>query len=191
MKLNQLSGKAGATRSRKRIGRGKGSGWGKTSGHGQKGQLSRTGVSLGGFEGGQMPIHMRLPKRGFNNIFRKRYQEVTIGKLQKAVESGKLDIKSPVTASILKELGVIRRINDGIKLLGGGELKTKLTIEAAGATNSAIKEIEKIGGSLILKEKTVPIRFGKRQQRRADAQAKRNSKFEQSSDRNTINPESE
>ena len=176
MKLNQLSGKHGATKMRRRVGRGKGSGLGKTSGHGQKGQKSRTGVAIGGFEGGQMPIHMRLPKRGFNNIFRKRYQELTLGRLQTAIDAERVDAKLPITAGALKEAGVIRRVGDGVRLLGGGELKAKLTIEVAGATKTAALAVEKVGGSLVVPEIKAPAKFGKRQQRRADARAKREAR---------------
>lgn len=176
MKLNNLSGKHGASKSRRRVGRGKGSGLGKTSGHGQKGQKSRTGVAIGGFEGGQMPIHMRLPKRGFNNIFRKRYQELSLSRLQAAVDSGKVDASSVITGSVLKERKVIRSVRDGIKLLGGGEIKSKLTIEAEGASKNAILEIEKAGGSVILPQKKVPLKFGKRQKRRADALERREAR---------------
>lgn len=176
MKLNQLAGKHGATKARRRVGRGRGSGLGKTSGHGQKGQKSRTGVALGGFEGGQMPIHMRLPKRGFNNIFRKRYQELTLGRLQAVIDAGRVDPKKPLTAAVLKEAGVIRRVGDGVRLLGGGELKAKLTIEVAGATKAAAAAIEKAGGSLVMPEVKAPAKFGKRQQRRVDARAKREAR---------------
>ena len=176
MKLNQLSGKHGATKTRRRVGRGKGSGLGKTSGHGQKGQKSRTGVALGGFEGGQMPIHMRLPKRGFNNIFRKRYQELTLGRLQIAVDAERVDTKLPITAEALKEAGVIRRVGDGVRLLGGGKLTARVTIEVVGATKTAAAAVEKAGGSLIVPEAKAPAKFGKRQQRRADARAKRESR---------------
>lgn len=176
MKLNQLSGKHGATKDRRRVGRGKGSGTGKTSGHGQKGQKSRTGVAIGGFEGGQMPLHMRLPKRGFNNNFRKNYQELTLARLQQAIDAGRVDAGAPVTAALLKQAGVIRRIGDGVRLLGGGELKAKVTIEVAGATRTAAAAVEKAGGSLVVPEKKAPAKFGKRQQRRVDAREKRQAR---------------
>lgn len=176
MKLNQLSPKRGSSRKRHRVGRGKGSGLGKTSGHGQKGQLSRAGVSLNGFEGGQMPIHMRLPKRGFNNIFRKRYQELTLGRLQAAVDTGRIDSSKLVTAALLNEAGVIRRIRDGVRLLGGGELSAKLTIEVSGASKAALAAVERAGGEVVVPEIKSPTKIGKRQQRRADARAKREAR---------------
>ena len=150
MKLNQLSDKDGARRARRRVGRGPGSGKGRTAGRGNKGQKSRSGVALKGFEGGQMPIHRRLPKRGFTNIFRKRYAEVNLGRLQAAVDAKKLDPKKPVTAESLRQAGVIRRIRDGVRLLGKGEIKTGLTIDVAGASRSAVAAVEKAGGKVIL-----------------------------------------
>src|SRR5690606_26007706 len=118
MKLNELSDNAGSRKGRMRVGRGIGSGKGKTSGRGQKGQTSRSGVSINGFEGGQMPLHMRLPKRGFNNIFAKDYAEVNLGAIQKAVDAGKLDIKATVDHAALKAAGLARGGKDGVRLLG-------------------------------------------------------------------------
>ncbi len=148
MKLNELTDNPGATKNRKRIGRGIGSGSGKTGGRGGKGQTARTGVAIKGFEGGQMPLHRRLPKRGFTNIFAKDFNEVGLGRIQQAIDAGKLDAKAPVTAAALKEAGVIRRVKDGVRILGNGELKAAVTFEVAGASKPALEAIEKAGGSL-------------------------------------------
>ncbi len=155
MRLNEISDRPGATTSKKRVGRGLGSGLGKTSGRGQKGQKSRSGVALKGFEGGQMPLHRRLPKRGFNNIFAKDLNEVNIGRVQAAIDAKKLvakklDAKSPVTVSALLEAGLIRRVRDGVRLLGQGELKTKLSFEVTGASSGAVKAVEAAGGTVTL-----------------------------------------
>ncbi len=148
MKLNQLADNAGARKAKRRVGRGIGSGKGKTAGRGFKGQKSRSGVSIKGFEGGQMPLHRRLPKRGFNNIFAKSYNEVGLGRVQQAIDAGKLDAKEPVTAETLKKAGVIRRVKDGVRVLANGELKTTVIFEVAGASKPAATAIEKAGGSL-------------------------------------------
>ncbi|AQZ53262.1 MAG: 50S ribosomal protein L15 [Martelella sp.] len=148
MKLNEIKDREGATHSKKRLGRGIGSGSGKTGGRGVKGQKSRSGVAINGFEGGQMPIYRRLPKRGFVNIFSKDFAEVSLGRLQAAVDAKKLDAKKTVTAETLKEAGVIRRVKDGVRVLSDGELKAKLTLEVAGASKAAIEKIEKAGGSI-------------------------------------------
>ncbi len=148
MRLNELKDNAGATHAKKRVGRGIGSGKGKTGGRGVKGQKSRSGVAIKGFEGGQMPIHRRLPKRGFNNIFAKNYNEVNIGRLQKAIDAKVLKEGDTITADTLVEAGILRRAKDGVRILGNGELKAKLQIEAAGASKSAIEAIEKAGGSI-------------------------------------------
>ena len=150
MRLNEISDRPGATTSKKRVGRGLGSGLGKTSGRGQKGQKSRSGVALKGFEGGQMPLHRRLPKRGFNNIFAKDLNEVNIGRVQAAIDAKKLDAKSPVTVNALLEAGLIRRVRDGVRLLGQGELKTKLSFEVTGASSGAVKAVEVAGGTVTL-----------------------------------------
>lgn len=150
MKLNELGRKHGAFKKGKRIGRGIGSGLGKTSGKGGKGQTARTGVALNGFEGGQMPLHMRMPKRGFNNIFKKRYQEVNVGDIQAAIDSGKLNAQVTVDAAALIGAGVIRRAKDGVRVLGNGQLKSKVTIAAAAASKPALAAIEKAGGTLTL-----------------------------------------
>jgi large subunit ribosomal protein L15 len=150
MRLNELSDRPGATKPRKRLGRGIGSGLGKTSGKGQKGQKARAGVAIKGFEGGQMPLHRRLPKRGFNNIFAKAYNEVNLGKVQSAIDAGRLDGKNPITVDALLAAGLIRRKRDGVRLLGSGELKAKLAFEVTGASASAIKAVEAKGGSVKL-----------------------------------------
>ena len=151
MKLNEVKDNAGATRNAKRVGRGIGSGTGKTSGSGHKGQKARSGVSINGFEGGQMPIHRRLPKRGFNNIFRKDYVEVNLGTLQAAIDAGKLDAGKPVDAAGLVRAGVISKPRDGVRILGKGELTAKkVEIHAAGASKSAVAAVEKAGGKIVL-----------------------------------------
>ncbi len=156
MRLNELQEHPGATHARKRVGRGIGSGKGKTAGRGHKGQKSRSGTAIKGFEGGQMPIHRRLPKRGFNNPFRKDYAEVNVGRIQAAVDAGKLDASQTITAEVLKAAGVIRRIKDGVRLLGKGELTAKLTFELAGASAGARAAVEKAGGSITVTEETKP-----------------------------------
>ena len=150
MRLNQLSDKPGARRASKRLGRGMGSGKGGSAGRGQKGQKSRSGVALKGFEGGQMPLARRLPKRGFTNIFRKRYAEVNLGRLQQAIAAGKLDPSQPIDGAALKAAGVVRRLRDGVRLLGQGEFTAKLTIEVAGASKAAIAAVEKAGGTVVV-----------------------------------------
>ena len=150
MRLNDLRDLPGATTSKKRVGRGLGSGLGKTSGHGQKGQKSRSGVAIKGFEGGQMPLHRRLPKRGFNNIFAKDYNEVNVGRVQAAIDDKKLDASKPVTVETLVQAGVIRRARDGVRLLGKGELKAKVSFELTGASTGAIKIVEAVGGTVTL-----------------------------------------
>jgi large subunit ribosomal protein L15 len=148
MKLNELADRPGATKARMRIGRGIGSGKGKTGGRGVKGQKARTGVHVKGFEGGQMPLHRRLPKRGFNNIFSKDYNEVGLDRVQEAIDAGRLDAKTLVTAAALKAAGVIRREKDGVRLLANGELKAAVAFEIAGASGPAIAAVEKAGGSV-------------------------------------------
>ena len=150
MRLNELSDNPKARKARKRLGRGIGSGTGKTSGHGHKGQNARSGVALKGFEGGQMPIHRRLPKRGFKNIFRKDYAELSLGRLQAAIDAGKLDPKKPIDAETLAGAGVIKRPRDGVRLLAKGELKAKVSITVAGASKGAAAAVEKAGGQLIV-----------------------------------------
>lgn len=148
MRLNELKDNPGAVRNRKRVGRGIGSGKGKTAGRGTKGQKSRSGVAIKGFEGGQMPLHRRLPKRGFRSLFGTDYNEVNLGRLQAAIEVGTLDASKPITEEVLLEAGVIRRRRDGVRLLGKGELKAKVDITVAGASASAIKAVEAAGGTV-------------------------------------------
>jgi large subunit ribosomal protein L15 len=150
MKLNEITDNEGATKNRKRVGRGIGSGSGKTGGRGVKGQKSRSGVAINGFEGGQMPIYRRLPKRGFTNIFSTDFNVVSVGRIQAAVDAGKLDGKATVDAAALKAAGVIRRIKDGVRILADGDVKAKLTMEVAGASRTAIEKVEKAGGSIKL-----------------------------------------
>jgi len=148
MKLNEIADNPAASRPRKRVGRGIGSGMGKTCGRGVKGQKSRSGVAIKGFEGGQMPIHRRLPKRGFNNIFRKEFAVINLGQLQAAIEKGTLDGKAAVTGEALVAAGLIHHIGDGVKLLAKGELKAKLTVEVAKASAAAVAAVEKAGGAI-------------------------------------------
>ncbi|MEN0100102.1 MAG: 50S ribosomal protein L15 [Brucella pseudogrignonensis] len=152
MKLNDLRDKPGSVKARKRVGRGIGSGTGKTAGRGVKGQKSRSGVAINGFEGGQMPIYRRLPKRGFTNIFAKSFNVVSLGRVQAAIDAGKLDAKAVVNIDSLKAAGVIRRPLDGVRVLADGELKAKVAFEVAGASKAAIEKIEKAGGSVKLPE---------------------------------------
>jgi large subunit ribosomal protein L15 len=150
MKLNELADNPGARKPRKRIGRGIGSGTGKTSGRGHKGQKSRSGVSLLGFEGGQMPLSRRLPKRGFKNIFRKDYHAVNLGRLQVAIDAGKLDATQPITEQAMRAAGIVKNLGDGIRILAKGELKSNINIEATGASKAAVTAVEKAGGSILL-----------------------------------------
>lgn len=152
MKLNELRDKEGASKPRKRVGRGIGSGTGKTGGRGVKGQSSRSGVALNGFEGGQMPLYRRLPKRGFKNPFSKDFNTVSVARIQAAIDAKKLDPKDTVTAESLVKAGIIRRAKDGVRLLGDGDIKAKLTFEIAGASKTAIEKVEKAGGSVKLPE---------------------------------------
>ena len=149
MKLHELAGPPGARKTRKRIGRGIGSGSGKTGGRGGKGQTARSGVRIKGFEGGQMPLHRRLPKRGFKNVaFARKLNEVSLDRLQRAIDAGRLDTAGKIDAAALVKAGVLRRAKDGVRLLGGGEIKAKLTLSVFGASKSAIAEVEKAGGTV-------------------------------------------
>ncbi|MCP5382594.1 MAG: 50S ribosomal protein L15 [Kordiimonadaceae bacterium] len=148
MKLNELANKPGSTKPRKRVGRGIGSGTGKTGGRGVKGQKSRSGVAIKGFEGGQMPLHMRLPKRGFNNINSKSFVPLNIGRLQEAIDAKKIDAKKPITVDVLKAAGLVNSVKDGIRLLAKGEIKAKVNIEVSGASAAAIAAVEKAGGTV-------------------------------------------
>jgi large subunit ribosomal protein L15 len=149
MRLNEIADRDGARKARMRVGRGIGSGKGKTAGRGGKGQTARAGVSIKGFEGGQMPLHRRLPKRGFRNAaFAKKLNEVNLGRVQVAIDAGKLDPSVPVDVAALVEAGVLRRAKDGVRLLGEGELKQRVTFEVYGASKSAVAAVEKAGGSV-------------------------------------------
>jgi large subunit ribosomal protein L15 len=148
MKLTEISDNPGSRKKRMRVGRGIGSGKGKTSGRGGKGQTARTGVRIKGFEGGQMPLHRRLPKRGFNNIFALDLTEVNLDRIQAAIDAKKLDASATIDAAALVASGVLRRSRDGVRLLGRGELKAKITVEVHGASKSAVEAVEKAGGSV-------------------------------------------
>jgi large subunit ribosomal protein L15 len=148
MKLSELADRPGARKVRRRIGRGIGSGKGKTGGRGGKGQTARAGVTIKGFEGGQMPLHRRLPKRGFNNIFRKEYNEVNLGRVQQAIDAGKIDPAATIDVEALVKAGVLRRALAGVRLLGSGEIKAKVALTVAGGSKSAIAAVEKAGGSV-------------------------------------------
>jgi large subunit ribosomal protein L15 len=150
MKLNEIRDNEGSTKNRMRVGRGIGSGKGKTAGRGVKGQKARTGVSIKGFEGGQMPLHRRLPKRGFNKPNARELNEVNVGRIQEAVAAGKLDGSAPITVEALVAAGVVSKRRDGVKILGVGELSAKLAFEVAGASKSAVAAIEKAGGSVTI-----------------------------------------
>ena len=148
MELNKLNDNDGAKSSKKRLGRGVGSGLGKTSGKGHKGQKSRSGVSIKGFEGGQMPIHRRLPKRGFNKHNRKVYRILNLGDLQKVIDNGKIDIKKEINSSVILSSGVIKNLKDGIRILARGKITSKVNILVDGASKSAIEQVKKVGGNL-------------------------------------------
>ena len=150
MKLNEIAETKGSRTPRKRVGRGPSSGLGKTAGKGQKGQKSRSGVALAGFEGGQMPLYRRLPKRGFTNIFRKRYREINLNRVQAAIEAGKIDISQPINLNIMQSAGLIKTPRDGVRLLAQGTLNSKVVIEVSGASKSAIDAVEKAGGRVII-----------------------------------------
>jgi large subunit ribosomal protein L15 len=156
MKLNDIRDNAGARHRKMRVGRGIGSGKGKTAGRGQKGQKSRSGVAVKGFEGGQMPLHMRLPKRGFNNIFAKDYAEVNLGAIQKMIDAGKLDAKGTLDHDALRAAGLARGGKDGVRVLGKGELKARLALKVAGVSKGAREAVEKAGGSIELIERKNP-----------------------------------
>ena len=181
MRLNQLSDNEGARKARMRVGRGIGSGKGKTAGRGQKGQKSRSGVSVYGFEGGQMPLHMRLPKRGFNNIFAKDYAEVNLGAIQKLIDAGKLDAKGTLDHDALKAAGLARGGKDGVRLLGKGELKAKLSLKVAGSSKGAREAVEKAGGSveIVAARKSAELAAAKKGKVRESRLADKADKVEQ------------
>ncbi|MDR3509200.1 MAG: 50S ribosomal protein L15 [Caulobacteraceae bacterium] len=147
-KLNEIRDNEGSHKKRMRVGRGPGSGKGKTAGRGVKGQKSRSGVAIAGFEGGQMPLHMRMPKRGFNNPFAKKLVEVNLWRINQAIEAGKLDASQPITGETLVAAGVVRRLRDGVRLLGEGQLTTKLDITVYSASTTAAQAVEAAGGTL-------------------------------------------
>jgi len=156
MKLNELRDNDGSRKGRMRVGRGIGSGKGKTAGRGQKGAKARSGVAINGFEGGQMPLHMRIPKRGFNNIFRKDYAEINLGMVQKAIDAGKLDGKIVIDQAALRAVGLSRGGKNGVRLLAKGELTTKVSFAVAGASKAAVEAVEKLGGKVELVVRSVP-----------------------------------
>jgi large subunit ribosomal protein L15 len=178
MKLNEIRNNAGAHKHKTKVGRGSSSGLGKTSGRGVKGAKARTGNQVNGFEGGQMPLHMRMPKRGFNNIFANDFAEVNVGRLQKAIDAKRLDASARITEDVLRKAGLAHKSRHGVRLLAKGEITAKIDIEVAGASASARQAVEKAGGSLTTTfTKTVHLNKkgepGKRQQRRVDSAAKR------------------
>jgi large subunit ribosomal protein L15 len=152
MKLNQLKDNPGARKARKRVGRGIGSGCGKTSGSGHKGQKARSGVSINGFEGGQNPLYRRLPKRGFNNIFRRQFDELNLGRLQAAIDKGILASEKKISLSDLKAAGIVRKSSEGVRLLSNGTLKTKVDLEVTHASALAKAAVEKVEGKLTITE---------------------------------------
>jgi large subunit ribosomal protein L15 len=151
MELNEIRDNKGARKVGKRLGRGHSSGKGKTSGRGVKGQTARSGVALAGFEGGQMPLYRRMPKRGFNNIFAKSYEILNLGRLQKAIDAKKIDISATVDEAVLKAAGLVRNSREGVRLLGKGELTAKVKLDVTGASKSAIAAVEKAGGSITVR----------------------------------------
>jgi len=178
MKLNEIRNNPGAHKRKDKVGRGSSSGLGKTSGRGVKGAKARTGTKVYGFEGGQMPLHMRIPKRGFKNIFANDFVELNLGRLQKAIDDKKVDASQKITGETLRKANIVHKNRDGVRLLGTGEIKSKIDIEVAGASASAREAIEKAGGTLTttfkkanyMNKKGEP---GKRKQRRAKAAEKR------------------
>lgn len=155
MKLNEIAPKEGSIKERRRVGRGIGSGMGKTASKGHKGQKARSGVAIKGFEGGQMPLYQRLPKRGFNARVANNYAEVNLGKLQQFIDAKKLDTKGTIDEEALVKSGVVRRVKDGVRLLGKGELKTKVTLKISGASKTATEAVEKAGGKVEIIDKSV------------------------------------
>ena len=158
MKLNEISDRSGATHSRKRLGRGIGSGSGKTAGRGVKGQKARSGVAINGFEGGQMPLYRRLPKRGFTNIFAKDYNTVSLKRIQAAVDAGKLDVSQAITAEVLLAAGVLRRAKDGVRVVSDGDVTAKLNLTVAGASKSATEKVQVAGGTVTLPQAVASVK---------------------------------
>ena len=181
MKLNEISNNPGAHKHKHKVGRGSSSGLGKTSGRGVKGAKARTGTKVYGFEGGQMPLHMRMPKRGFNNIFGTDFSEVNIGRLQKAIEGKRLKTDAKITEEVLRKAGLAHKSRDGVRLLGKGEITAKIDIEVAGVSAGAREAVEKAGGSVTTTFTKAVYHnkkgeLGKRQKRSSDAEAKRVSR---------------
>ncbi|MDZ4364943.1 MAG: 50S ribosomal protein L15 [Brevundimonas sp.] len=172
MKLNEIRDNEGAHKKRMRVGRGPGSGKGKTAGRGVKGQKSRSGVAIGGFEGGQMPLYMRMPKRGFNNPNALKLAEVNLWRLQDAIDAGKIDIKSEIKGDALVAAGVIRRVKDGLRLLGTGEISAKLNLVVWSATAGAIKVIEAAGGTVVQERIAAEAKAAARVEKRNAAKGK-------------------
>ena len=172
MKLNEISDNKGARKGRMRVGRGIGSGKGKTAGRGQKGAKARSGVSINGFEGGQMPLHMRIPKRGFNNIFAKDFAEVNLGMIQKMIDAGKFDLSAPIDHAALKAAGLARCGKDGVRLLGKGEFTAKVAFKVDGVSKGALETVEKAGGSVELPAAQPSEHEKKTARREANKQAK-------------------
>jgi large subunit ribosomal protein L15 len=181
MKLNEIRNNPGAHKRKDKVGRGSSSGLGKTSGRGVKGAKARTGTKVYGFEGGQMPLHMRMPKRGFNNIFANDFTHLNLGKLQKAIDGKKIDASAKITEETLKKAGLVKKSRDGIRLLGDGEFKARIEIEVAGASKRAREAVEKAGGTIVttfekkayMNKKGEP---GKRRTRRVKAAEKRDAR---------------
>ena len=190
MRLNEISDNRGAKHNRKRVGRGEGSGTGKTSGKGQKGQKSRSGVAIKGFEGGQMPLYRRLPKRGFTNIFRKQFVELNIGRLQDAVDAGKLAADKIIDGEALLSAGVIRRLKDGVRLLGNGKLSAKLKLNVAGATRPAIAAVEKNGGEVTFTVSAIEQDHSPGIRKKSSVSKKKAAKLEKPNDQNSVSDES-
>ncbi len=191
MRLNEIRDNEGAAKARKRVGRGIGSGTGKTSAKGQKGQKSRSGVSLLGFEGGQMPLYRRLPKRGFNNPFEKDFAELTTGKLQKAIDAGRIDAKGTLTAAELVAAGVVRKSKDGVRLLNKGDLSAKVTLDIAHASKGAVAAVEKAGGSVTVAEKQARPEGKGRKRDRVSAERKARYESARAGDVVSVDPKEE
>lgn len=172
MKLNEIRDNEGAHKKRMRVGRGPGSGKGKTAGRGVKGQKSRSGVAIGGFEGGQMPLYMRMPKRGFNNANALKLAEVNLWRLQDAVDAGKIDIKGEIKGDTLVAAGVIRRVKDGVRILGTGEIKAKLNLVVWSASAGAVKAIEAAGGTIVQERIAAEAKAAARIEKRNAAKGK-------------------
>ena len=180
MRLNELTDNDGAHKVRRRVGRGIGSGLGKTAGRGGKGQTARTGVRINGFEGGQMPLHRRLPKRGFKNAFRLDYNEINLGDIQALIDTKRIDGHKPISVTSLVEVGAIRRPKDGLRLLGNGILKSKIAIEVTGGSKFALEAVTKAGGTVTLiktRAEEKPKKVGKRQLRRDAGEARIKTKL--------------